>query len=199
MKKILTYSIVIIAVSAFCGLAGGCSSQSKSNAPAAAGVQVIPVKTETVKLSDISEYVEYVANIKAQQEVFVFPKVTGKIIKKVKEEGDIVAQGDVIAYVDRDEVGLTFEQAPVESPLAGFVGKVLVDIGTNVSPQAPVALVVDMEKVKVFVDVPEKYLPRISLGMAATVGIEAYPDEIFTGSIARVSPVVDVATRTCQV
>jgi membrane fusion protein, multidrug efflux system len=161
--------------------------------------EAIPVKVVTVKSETMQEFIDYVANIKAQEETQVFPRVTGKIIEKVKQEGDPVTKGETIALVDRDETGLKFAQAAVESPIAGVVGKVLVDVGANVSPQTPVALVVDMEKVKIFLDVPEKYLPSISFGMSATVGVEAYPDEIFTGTIVRISPLVDIATRTCQV
>ncbi|MCX5708642.1 MAG: efflux RND transporter periplasmic adaptor subunit [Candidatus Omnitrophica bacterium] len=161
--------------------------------------EAIPVKVVTVKSGTMQEFIDYVANVKAQEETQVFPKVTGKIVEKVKQEGDPVVKGETIALVDRDETGLKFAQAAVESPLSGVVARVLVDIGANVSPQTPVALVVDMEKVKVFLDVPEKYLPSISVGMSATVGVEAYPDETFTGTIVRISPIVDIATRTCPV
>jgi len=181
-----------------CGTTAGCSKEQKSNAPAVAEVEAIPVKIETVKSRDIAEYLDYVANIKAQEEVLVFPKVTGKIIKKVKEEGDVVSQGDVIAYVDRDEVGLTFEQAPVESPLAGIVGKVYVDIGANVAPSTSVALVINMDRVKVYLDVPEKYLTKVTTGMHAAITVDAYPDQIFDGVVNRISPVLDTATRTSQ-
>jgi membrane fusion protein (multidrug efflux system) len=187
-----------LALCILCGIAAGCSKQDKSNAPAVAEIETIPVRIETVKSRDIAEYLDYVANIKAQEEVMVFPKVTGKIVKKVKEEGDVVAQGDVIAYVDRDEVGLTFEQAPVESPRAGIVGKVYVDIGANVAPSTAVALVIDMDRVKVYLDVPEKYLTKVSTGMHAAITVDAYPDQVFDGVVTRISPVLDTATRTSQ-
>ncbi|HOU36183.1 MAG TPA: efflux RND transporter periplasmic adaptor subunit, partial [Candidatus Omnitrophota bacterium] len=153
----------------------------------------------TVKAQDVEEYLDYVANVKAQEETLVYPRVTGKIIEKVKQEGDAVEKGQAIAFIDRDEIGLTFEKAAVESPISGIVGRVLVDIGTNVSPQSAVALVVNMDRVKVFLDVPEKYLPSLSLNMPAAVRVEAYPDEMFRGVITRISPIVDTATRTCQI
>jgi multidrug efflux pump subunit AcrA (membrane-fusion protein) len=165
----------------------------------AAGDNAIPVKVVTVKADILQEIIDYVANVKAQEETQVFPRVTGKIMEKVKQEGDGVAKGETIALIDRDEVGLTFEKSAVESPIAGIVARVLVDVGANVSPQSPVALVVNMDKVKVFLDVPEKYLPALSVGMNAEVTVEAYPAEIFTGTITRMSPIVDTATRTCQI
>ena len=176
----------------------GCQEKEAAK-PREAAAEAIPVKTVTVKTRTMQESIDYVANVKAQEEVNVYPKVTGKIAEKVKQEGDPVAKGDVIAYIDRDEVGLDFRKAPVESPLGGVVGRMMVDVGSNVSPQTAIALVVDMEKVRVLLDVPEKYLPAISAGMAAEVTVEAYPDKTFTGSIVRISPVVDTATRTSLV
>jgi membrane fusion protein (multidrug efflux system) len=176
----------------------GCQKQ-QANLKKDDGPQVIPVKVITIAPQDMQELLDYVANIKAQQEVLVFPKVTGKIIEKVKEEGDSVAKAEVIAFIDRDEVGLTFAKAPVESPISGVVGKVMVDIGSNVSAQTPVALVVDMEKVKVSLDVPEKYLTKITLGMHATVTVDAYSEQSFDGILEKINPVLDIPTRTIQV
>src|SRR3990167_1651984 len=81
--------------------------------------QIIPVKVKIAELKDIYRTLEYVGNIKAEEEAVVYPKVSGKIIKKVKEDGSVVEKGDALFYIDRDEVGLKFEKAPVESPLDG--------------------------------------------------------------------------------
>ncbi|HNQ50032.1 MAG TPA: efflux RND transporter periplasmic adaptor subunit [Candidatus Omnitrophota bacterium] len=198
MKRMRAYrSGFVIALA---GILLLCGCQKKETAVRkASGSDAIPVKVATVKADVLQEYIDYVANVKAREETQVFPRVTGKIIEKVKQEGDSVAKGETIAWIDRDEVGLTFEKSPVESPIAGIVARINVDIGANVSPQAPIGLVVNMDKVKVFLDVPEKYLPALSVGMSAEVTVEAYPDEIFKGTIARMSPIVDTATRTCQI
>jgi len=185
---------------AACVLLACCGCQKKEAVvPKTAVDEAIPVKAVTVKAGTMQEFLDYVANVKAQEETQVFPRVSGKIVEKVKQEGDRVAKGDTIAWIDRDEVGLTFEKSAVESPIDGIVARVVVDTGANVSAQTPVALVVDMEKVKVFLDVPEKYLPSLSVGMNASVNVEAYPEETFSGTIVRISPIVDIATRTCQV
>ncbi|MFH1641193.1 MAG: efflux RND transporter periplasmic adaptor subunit [Candidatus Omnitrophota bacterium] len=159
----------------------------------------IPVKVLKVKLQELSELLEYVGDIRAQDEAMVYPKVSGKIIEKVKEDGSPVEKGGVIAYIDRDEVGLKFEKAPVESPLSGIIGRVYVDIGQNVSAQTPIALVVNMDKVKINLDIPEKYLPRVSLEQQALIGVDAYPKQEFLGVVTKISPVVDLTTRSFPV
>jgi multidrug efflux pump subunit AcrA (membrane-fusion protein) len=174
----------------------GCAKREEEKKESA---ETIPVKVKKVELKDVSLDLEYVGNITAQDEVQVYPKVTGKIIEKVREEGSAVVKGEVIAYIDRDEVGLEFAKAPVESPLSGIVGRVFVDLGSNVNPQTPIALVVDMDKVKIDLDTPEKYLPRVSLGQEAEIAVDAYPAEEFKGKVTKMSPVVDVNTRSAPV
>ncbi len=161
--------------------------------------EVIPVKVLKVELKEILEALEYTGNIKAQDEAVVYPKVSGKIMEKVKVDGSAVNKGETIAYIDRDEVGLKFEKAPVESPLAGIVGRVYVDIGQNVTAQTPIALVVDMDKVKIDLDTPEKYLPRVSLSQVAQISVDAYPEEEFLGLVTKISPVVDLTTRSAPI
>jgi hypothetical protein len=47
--------------------------------------------------------------------------------------------------------------------------------------------------------VPEKELPRLHKGQPAYLTVEAWPDERFTASVLRLSPVVDAATGTVRV
>lgn len=161
--------------------------------------EVIPVKVARVELKELDETIDYVGDIKAQAEAIVYPKVSGKIMAKVKEDGSFVNKQEPIAYIDRDEVGLRFEKAPVESPLAGIVGRIFVDIGQNVTPQTPIALVVDTDKVQIGLDVPQKNLPRVSLKQEARVTVDAYPDEEFSGMVTKISPVVDLTTRAAPI
>ena len=160
---------------------------------------IIPVKVSKVEFRNLEETVDYVGNIRAQEEAVIYPKVNGKIIEKVKEDGSLVNKGEVVAYIDRDEVGFKFEKAPVESPLAGIIGRVYVDIGENVTTQTPIALVVDMRRVEIDLDIPEKYYSKIALDQKAKVKVDAYPDEEFRGLVTKISPVVDLSTRAAPI
>ena len=173
----------------------GCQPRSK----AAPEKEAIPVRVIKVELRSIKNTLDYVDDIKAQDEAVIYPKVNGKVIEKIKEEGDRVNKGDVVAYIDRDEIGFKFEKAPVESPLTGIIGRTYVDKGTSVTPQTPIALVVDMDKVKIDLDITEQYLPKIVLGQDAEVSLQAYPDEKFMGVVSRISPVLDLETRTAPI
>ncbi|MCX5668536.1 MAG: efflux RND transporter periplasmic adaptor subunit [Candidatus Omnitrophica bacterium] len=162
-------------------------------------LEVIPVKVDKVKLQELYESLDYTGDIKAQDEAVIYPKVSGKIIEKVKEDGALINKGEAICYIDRDEVGLKFQKAPVESTLTGILGRVYVDLGENVTANTPVALVVSADKVKIGLDIPEKYLPKITLGQQAQISVDSWEDEKFIGSVTKISPVIDLSTRTAPV
>lgn len=191
--KYLMHSIVILLIMSF--VLFGCQPKQEERKAS----EAIPVKVLKVELREIFELLEYTGSIKAQDEALVYPKVSGKIMEKVKVDGDSVDKGETIAYIDRDEVGLKFEKAPVQSPLTGIVGRVYVDIGQNVDMQTPIGLVVNMDKVQIDLDIPEKYLPRVSLGQEARIDVDAYPQEEFSGRVTKISPVVDLTTRSAPI
>jgi RND family efflux transporter MFP subunit len=85
---------------------------------------------------------------------------------------------------------------PVNSPLKGTVGKIYSDRGANVLPNLPIALIINMDRVKVKIDIPERRLPLISKGQIAEVRVEAYPEELFSGEVSKVSPLVNPDSRT---
>lgn len=194
MKKIFVYSLFFIF---FVAVTAGCGKEKVDRGKG--DMAPLPVKVMKVKRENINKTLEYIGNIKGQDEAIVYPKVSGKIIEKIKEDGSSVNKGEAIAYIDRDEIGLKFEKAPVESPLTGIVGRTYVDIGSNVTPQTAVALVADMTMAEINLEIPERYLPKVSLGQEAQVEIDAYPSDRFIGKVTRISPLVDLETRAAPI
>ncbi len=193
MRRITAYLLIVtIAV----GL-NGCGAKEKRGKRDKD--EVVPVRVMTVIKQDMQKVLEYVGNVKGIDEAKVYPKVSGKIVEKVMGDGSVVAKGDVIAYIDRDEVGLTFEKAPIESPLAGVVGRTYVDIGSNVNIDTPIALVSNMEIAQINLDVPENLLPRVAVGQNAEVTIDSCPGEIFIAKVVKISPIVELETRAAPI
>jgi multidrug efflux pump subunit AcrA (membrane-fusion protein) len=185
VAKTLPVVLVVFAIA-------GCGKEGRSK-----NAEDIPtVRTETVAREDLVETIDYVGTIRARDEAIVYPRVTGKIVAKLKNEGEPVLKGETIALIDRDEVGFTFETAPVESPLSGVIGRIPVDLGTSVTTQTPIATVVDLSEAEIRLDVPEKYLPLLHPGLKSRISVDAYPGETFPGEVSQVSPVLDIETRT---
>jgi HlyD family secretion protein len=98
-----------------------------------------------------------------------------------------------------DELRINLSNTVITSPVNGFVAKRNVDPGAFVSQQAPIADVVDITRVRLVANVVEKDLKELESGNDASVEVDAFPGEKFTGRIARVSPVLDPATRTAPI
>jgi multidrug efflux pump subunit AcrA (membrane-fusion protein) len=87
----------------------------------------------------------------------------------------------------------------VVSPMAGYVAERPADVGEYVSPQQKVATIVNMNPLRVHMDIPEQAIPQIHVGESVSVSVAGYPDRSFAGHVARVSPNVTAASRTLTI
>jgi membrane fusion protein (multidrug efflux system) len=97
-----------------------------------------------------------------------------------------------------EELRINLANTTIHSPVDGFVGKRYLDPGASVSPNAPVASVVDIRTVRMVANIVEKDVKRLSIGMPAQVEVDAFPGEKFTGRVGRIAPVFDPQTRTAE-
>lgn len=157
------------------------------------------VKTGKAEVRDIEDYLTLVGSIKAMDEAVLYPRVSGKLLKNLLTEGDAVTKDQAVALIERDEPGVVYEPAPVPSTLDGVIGRVYQDSGANVTQQTPIALVVSQGRVRVVVDLPERYVGKVYMGQPAHIKVDAFPDTSFQGKVYRVSPVVDTKTRSAAI
>lgn len=173
----------------------GCGKKS-SEGPS---LDTFPVRLEAASRRDLEQTLSIVGSLKAKDEATLFSRVPGKLLKNVVDEGSPIKRGEAVALVERDEVGVRFEPAPVPSTLDGVVGRIYLDRGANVSPATPIALVVDQSQVLARADIPERYSAVAALNRPVQVQVEAYPGKTFEGRISRVSPVMDPSTRSTPI
>ena len=87
----------------------------------------------------------------------------------------------------------------VVSPMPGYVSDRPADIGEYVSPQQKVATVVNLNPLRVRIDIPEQAIPQVRTGESVSVSVSGYPDRNFAGRVARVSPNVTTTSRTLTI
>ena len=160
---------------------------------------VFLVKQETVQKRTLKHELLMSGSIKALEEATLFPRVNGKLLKNVLREGDAVKKNQTVSLIERDEVGAVYEPVVVPSTITGVVGRVYFDPGANVTVSTPVALVVNQEKVRVAVDIPERYIGEIYKGQPATLRVDALPGKEFEAKLTIISPVVDSTSRAVAV
>jgi multidrug efflux pump subunit AcrA (membrane-fusion protein) len=163
-----------------------------------AGQYSVPVAVQAAERFSARETLTLYGSVFAEREVSILPTVSGKIAQVKVEEGEYVGNDQVLAVIDRDQAGLKFAPAEVESTIAGIVKSVLTQEGATVNPGAPLFQIVDMDVVEVIVDVPEKRIGQVRVGQPVEISVVAYPDRVFSGTIDRLSPVLDPASRSLE-
>lgn len=174
------------------------AAAAKGTAAAAYGAAV-PVQTIPVGRGTVSARIPLIGDVKGENEVVVYPRVPGKLLKNLVREGDAVQRGRTLGLVDRDDPSQRYEPSKITAPVGAKVGRVYLDAGQQVDVKTPAYLLADLSRVRVRCWVDERDLPRIALGQEAKVRLDAYPNEVFTGSVTTVSPVVDRETRSAPI
>jgi RND family efflux transporter MFP subunit len=84
----------------------------------------------------------------------------------------------------------------IVAPIASEVRQRLVSIGEVVKEKTPLLQLVITDPLKLQGMVPERFAPEIKVEQPVDVQVEAFADRIFPGTVMRVSPAVDVQTRS---
>ena len=98
-----------------------------------------------------------------------------------------------------DELRLQVEKMKVAAPFAGVINRRYVEVGQWVQQGAEVAEIVQLDPLYVRTGVPEGLLPRLKVGDAAKVTIDALGGSEFQAVIAEILPVADAESRTFSV
>jgi len=85
------------------------------------------------------------------------------------------------------------------APFAGRVGIVTTSPGAYLNPGTPVVTLQQLDPVYVDFALPQREAAQLKPGLAATLGVDAYPSRGFTGKVTAVNPRVDSSTRNLQV
>jgi len=205
MKR-FTFWLLLVVIIGFLGYRGWMAYQRSQVEEVEVKEEIPPVNIQVVKTSPLTETLNLTGDVQGIEEIDVYPKASGKLVEVKVEEGERVASDQVLAVVDRDIDGVRFQPAEVTSPVRGIVGSVYLDKGARVSPPdpgpgmgTPILRIVNMDQVKVVVNVIERDFSKIKLNQKARISVEAYPDEAFAGKIALISPTIDRTTRTASV
>lgn len=95
------------------------------------------------------------------------------------------------------------ENTLLRAPYSGVITGKYYNDGELYSPtpntptgKAALISMMQVDPVKVMVNLSETYLPLVKVGMEATVTTDVYPDATFQGAVFRIHPTVSAATRT---
>lgn len=99
----------------------------------------------------------------------------------------------------RDLVKLNLDYTSIKAPIDGIITERHVKIGNMVLTNATVFRITDFDPLTSVLYVPEREIGKLNVGQSANVIVDALSDEIFTGAVDRISPIVDPQTGTVKV
>lgn len=85
------------------------------------------------------------------------------------------------------------------SPMEGEVTKRHVDPGTMVKDTTAILTLMNLSEVKMMVNVIEKEFVRLQKGQTVQIVVTAFPNRVFQGRVAIITPALDLQSRTAEV
>lgn len=173
----------------------GCSKKNDTPQISLEDICKIPVSSIRALPTEVCTSLKVLGEIQAADSVAIHPRVSGKLIEYLVACGTEIKKEDLIAYVDRDEVGYTYNKAPIFSPISGVVSTLPLDRGSAVWPDTPVAYVMNIDHVKATFNLPERYRSVVKTGLKVDIHIDALKQN-FRVEVSEVDPWIDPATHS---
>lgn len=104
-----------------------------------------------------------------------------------------------VAAAQRDIMRVTIQHARVVAPLTAAVAKRFVSAGEYVHPGSPLFTLVVQDPLKLRGDIPERFSNELQIGQPVQVRVDAFPSEVFTGKLSRISPAANPDNRSVAI
>jgi len=94
---------------------------------------------------------------------------------------------------------LNLENTSVRSPISGVISERFVKVGNMLGTDQRTYRVTDFTPLQAILHVPEHEMSKIREDQQAELRVDSYPNQVFSGHVERISPVVDSETGTFKV
>jgi len=113
-----------------------------------------------------------------------------------KEELDQSATQRKLAATDYEQIKIKYSHGFPRSPISGIINDLYVDAGEFIDTGKPIADIVNIDRIKINVRVPELDIRYVIKGQKTPVKIDAFPERALSGVIDFVAFKADPATKT---
>src|SRR5579863_431298 len=171
-----------------------------------AQVEQLEAALAAAKLADEDARPTYLRNQKQLSEGLISPETSeaSKSAYDAAHTAVLVAERNLAVAKAAVEVNQRYEDDTViKAPFDGVVTVKNAQPGEIVSPQfsggGGIAKIVDMDSLEVDVDVSENFINRVHPRQAATITLNAYPEQQFPAEVIAVIPTADRSKATVKV
>jgi membrane fusion protein (multidrug efflux system) len=173
---------------------------SRENQSFAEGGLLLQVDTTEYALSLARARADFVsAEARFQEMIFFDDEITDPAVRAERERLSRARSGLAQAEVTLQEAQINLARTAVRAPFPGRVADLRVVKGQFVGQGTELMTIVDLDPIKVEVQVLEKEIGFLQEGRRATVSFAAFPGETFDGRVSTINPVVDPEFRTARV
>jgi membrane fusion protein (multidrug efflux system) len=113
-----------------------------------------------------------------------------------KEELDQSATQRILAATDYEQIKVKYNHGFPRSPITGIINHRYVDTGEFIDTGKPIADIVNIDRIKINVRVPELDVRFVLVGQKTPVKIDAFPERDLNGKVDFVAFKADPATKT---
>jgi HlyD family secretion protein len=104
------------------------------------------------------------------------------------------------AHADIAAILVRVDKCQIKAPISGVIAQKKKWTGENITPNSAVIVtILQTNAVYAEVELSEKNVGRLNVGQDAKVRADAYAGQIFTGKVHRISPTIDINSRTVRV
>ena len=91
---------------------------------------------------------------------------------------------------------LNFEYSRIRAPIGGVVSSREIKLGQSIAKSDVIFRITDTSELLAYLQIPQAELGKFAPGQSATLTVDAMPDTMFTATIARISPTIDMRNGT---
>ncbi|KPJ56365.1 MAG: hypothetical protein AMJ42_05415 [Deltaproteobacteria bacterium DG_8] len=141
------------------------------------------------------------ATLQRSQKLFEEGVIDSQRFDDVTTERDLAEARVQRAKANLERAQQDLKDSIITAPFAGFVVDKMMNEGemATTMPPSNIFHLVDTSSVKIECGITEEKRSSITVGKKVVIELDAYPDEVFTGKITTVNPMVDINSRTFKI
>lgn len=159
----------------------------------ATGVQNLRLQTAVAEPGDFEETIFALGRIDVYpgRRAVISSRIAGRALEVNVKHDHFIKQGDVAVVVESRQVGDPPPRVPATAPISGLVSATYIVPGEPVSPDKPLADIIDLTEVYALARVPEHLAGRLQRGQTARITVAAASGEVFTAELEHLGAVAD--------
>jgi RND family efflux transporter MFP subunit len=94
---------------------------------------------------------------------------------------------------------MDFQWGIATAPISGTVVALPAQVGMTISQAVPLARISGGGALEIRLYVAERFISKMAMNLPCVISLDAWPGEVFQGSISEIAPTVDPASRTMEI